>query len=152
MDSAQLVVSPEFLPVAIALAALLGACIGSFITLVTYRMPREEKIGATRSQCPSCRATLRIPDLIPILSWVKMRGRCRTCRVSISIRYPLTELACAIGAALLVWQGGVSWETFALCGLWWCIVAIVVTDLEHYIILDEVQVAVGLFGLLYGWA
>ena len=120
------------------LAAILGACIGSFLTLVTYRLPRDEKIGMTRSRCPSCGATLF------------NKGRCRTCRTRVSMRYPLTELACAAGAVFAVLDYGVTWEAFAIMGLCWCIVAITVTDLEHTIILDEVQVAVGIFGVIYG--
>jgi prepilin signal peptidase PulO-like enzyme (type II secretory pathway) len=143
--------SPTFFPFAIGLSGFLGACVGSFLSLVTYRLPRGEKIGATRSQCPHCSTVLRAPDLVPVLSWLAMRGRCRTCARPISIRYPLTELACAVGTALLVRHFGVTLEALALCGLWWSIVAIFLTDLEHYIILDEVQVAVGLFGILYGW-
>jgi prepilin signal peptidase PulO-like enzyme (type II secretory pathway) len=89
---------------------------------------------------------------VPVLSWALHRGRCRHSKHPIGIRYPLTEVACATGAAFLVAQFHVTWEMIALCGLWWCIVAIFVTDLEHYIILDEVQIAAALFGLLYGWA
>ncbi len=152
MLDASLFASPQFLPFAVAVAFVLGACIGSFISLVTYRLPRDEPIGATRSQCPNCTTVLRLPDLFPIVSWLAMRGRCRSCKIPISMRYPLTELACALGAAALVASFGVSLESLAFAGLWWCVVAIIVTDLEHYIILDEVQMAVGLFGLLFGWA
>lgn len=152
MPSAQILTSPEFLPIAIVLAAVLGACIGSFITLITHRLPRDETIGATRSKCPSCSTVLRIPDLVPVFSWLATRGKCRTCRTPVGIRYPLTEIASALGAALIVSHLGVGWQALAVCGLWWCIVAIIVTDLEHYIILDEVQVAIGLFGILYGWS
>ncbi len=133
-------------------AAALGACIGSFLTLVTYRLPREEPIGMTRSRCPACRATLRIRDLVPVLSWCWQRGRCGQCGVGVSMRYPLTELACAIGAALAFFYYGTSWQAVAIAGLWWSMVAIILTDLEHTIILDEVQIAVGLLGVLYGVA
>lgn len=132
--------------------AFLGASIGSFLTLVTYRLPREEKIGLTRSRCPNCSTTLTVPDLVPVLSWVFSRGRCRHCRTKVSFRYPLTELFCAAGTVAAVWMYGLTLEGFAVAGLWWCIVAIFVTDLEHYIILDEVQVAIVLFGALYHYA
>lgn len=129
---------------------LFGACIGSFITLVTYRLPREEPIGMTRSRCPSCHNTLKVIDLVPVLSWALNRGRCRQCKARVSIRYPLTELACAAGAMLAVHYAGLTLTAFALAGLWWSIVAIFITDLEHQIILDEVQIAVALFGILFG--
>jgi leader peptidase (prepilin peptidase)/N-methyltransferase len=134
------------------IAAILGASVGSFLTLITYRLPRDEKIGMTRSRCPACQNTLRVRDLFPILSWVMTRGRCGQCGTKVSARYPLTELACA-GAALSAVMGyGLSWQALALAGLLWSIVAIIVTDLEHTIILDEVQIAVGVFGALWGWA
>lgn len=137
-------------PLIVALAGLFGAAIGSFITLVTWRMPLGEKIGMTRSRCTSCEATLRLPDLIPIFSWLASRGKCRYCKTPVSVRYPLTEFACAIGTMGVVVQYGLTLEALAITGLWWCIVAIFVTDLEEQIILDEVQIAVGLFGILHG--
>lgn len=130
--------------------AFLGASIGSFLTLVTYRLPREEPIGLSRSRCPNCQRSLTARDLIPVFSWAMSGGRCRHCKTKVSIRYPLTELTCALGAVLAVKFYGLTWDALALAGLWWCIVAIFVTDLEHQIILDEVQIAIGAFGILHG--
>jgi leader peptidase (prepilin peptidase)/N-methyltransferase len=141
-----------FLGFAAALGLLLGAAIGSFITLITYRLPHDEPIGLTRSRCTSCSATLRARDLIPVISWLVGRGKCRYCKAAISHRYPLTELATGIGTALiLLWQGEISAVSIALVGFWWVAVAMVVTDLEHYLLLDECQIALALFGLLYSW-
>ena len=134
------------------LIAFVGASIGSFLTLVTYRLPRDEKIGMTRSRCPKCDTSLRPADLIPVLSWAMSGGRCRYCKTKVSPRYPLTEFACAAGAVLSAYHYGFTLQAFAITGLWWCIVAIVVTDLEHTIILDEVQIAIILFGALYHYA
>lgn len=131
------------------LAGFVGAAVGSFITLITYRLPRGEKVGMVRSQCTNCKGALGLKDLLPLLSWTWWRGKCRMCRIPISKRYPLIELACAIGAVAVVVEYGFTWEALAVVGLWWCIVAIIVTDLEHYIILDEVQIAAALFGILY---
>lgn len=135
-----------------AVIAVLGASIGSFLTLATYRLPRGEKIGMTRSRCPACGTTLTVRDLFPILSWVMSVGKCRHCKTKVSARYPLTELACALGAVFAVYRYGLSLEALAIAGLWWSIVAIVVTDLEHTIILDEVQIAIIVFGALYHYA
>lgn len=133
-------------------AGFLGASIGSFLTLVTYRLPRDEKIGLSRSRCPACLKDLRVIDLIPVLSWVTSRGRCRQCNAKISIRYPLMELMTMLGTLGSVYLFGFTLEGFAVAGLWWCIVAIIVTDLEHTIILDEVQIAVIVFGALFHFA
>lgn len=143
---------PPTHPLMLALAAMAGAAIGSFITLITYRLPRDLPIGMVRSQCTSCSRALSLVDLVPIFSWAFWRGKCRSCKTTISARYPLTELACAAGTVAVMVQFGPSWEGLAIAGLWWCIVAIIVTDLEHYIILDEVQIAAALFGALYVYA
>lgn len=139
-------------PILWGVIALVGAAIGSFLTLMTYRLPLDEPIGMTRSRCPSCHTSLSARDLLPILSWLLARGRCRHCKTRVSVRYPLTELASALGGVAAAHYFGFTLEALALAGLWWCIVAIVVTDLEHTIILDEVQVAIVLFGLLYHYA
>ncbi len=135
-----------------ALIAFIGASMGSFLTLVTYRLPREEKIGMTRSRCPNCKTVLKVPDLFPVLSWLFSRGKCRHCKTKVSFRYPLTEIACSAGTIAAAYYFGFTLQALALAGLWWCFVAIIVTDLEHYIILDEVQIAIILFGALYHYA
>lgn len=139
-------------PLLYGLVAILGGCIGSFITLITHRLPLGEPIGATRSRCPHCRTTLGVRDLFPVVSWTLSRARCRHCKAKISARYPLTELACALGGLLALLQYGPTLEALAIAGLWWSIVALTVTDLEHYIILDEVQISIGVFGIMYGYA
>lgn len=132
-----------------ALAAAIGACMGSFISLISWRLPRDEPVVATRSRCPSCLHVLGVRDLFPIVSWLLSKGRCRYCRARVSARYPLTELACAVGAvALLAWFGP-SWLTLIYMFLWWGAVAMIVTDLEHYIILDELQIFLALLGAAY---
>jgi leader peptidase (prepilin peptidase)/N-methyltransferase len=87
------------------LAFVFGAVIGSFLNVVLWRVPRHESIVAPPSHCPECGSRLQARDLIPIVSWIALRGRCRTCDASISIRYPLVEagtgLAFAAVAVLL---------------------------------------------------
>ncbi|MBM5807507.1 MAG: prepilin peptidase [Cyanobacteria bacterium M_surface_10_m2_179] len=77
------------------IAALLGACIGSFLNVVAWRVPREESVVRPRSHCPRCGTTLAWCDNIPVLSWVLLRARCRHCGAGISGRYPAVELLCA---------------------------------------------------------
>jgi leader peptidase (prepilin peptidase)/N-methyltransferase len=80
----------------LALAAALGAAVGSFLNVVWYRVPRRESLVSPGSRCPHCRTPLRPWENVPIVSWLALRGRCRTCRAPISIRYPLVELATAV--------------------------------------------------------
>ena len=83
-------------------AAVLGAVLGSFLNVVIWRVPRHESIVTPASHCPECNTPLRPAELVPVFSWVALRGRCRTCGVHISARYPLVEAACAVVAALVV--------------------------------------------------
>ena len=92
---------PEVL--VIVFAAIFGALVGSFLNVVLWRVPRGESIVTPGSHCPSCETYLRWYELVPVLSWVALRGRCRTCGVHISARYPLVELACAALFALVAW-------------------------------------------------
>jgi leader peptidase (prepilin peptidase)/N-methyltransferase len=89
--------------VIIVLAALLGACIGSFLNVVLWRVPRGESIATPPSHCPACGHELGPLELVPVLSWVALRARCRRCGVHISARYPLVELAVALVFGLVAW-------------------------------------------------
>lgn len=79
---------------------VIGSVIGSFLNVVIWRVPQEISFVGGRSYCPKCHKTLKAYDMIPIFSWILLRGKCRFCRSPISIRYPLIELA---GALLAVW-------------------------------------------------
>ena len=87
----------------ILVAFVFGALVGSFLNVVLWRVPRGESVVSPGSHCPSCETFLRPIELVPILSWVALRGRCRTCGASISARYPLVELACGLVFALVAW-------------------------------------------------
>lgn len=140
-------------PWAVALfLAVVGACFGSFLTLATYRLPLEQPIGRTRSRCTACGHTLGVRDLFPVLSWAFSGGKCRYCKTKVSVRYPLTELACAAVCVGIYCVWGVTPASLCLMGLGIGIVAIFVTDFEHRIILDEVQVILFFLGLFYGLA
>lgn len=82
-----------------AIAALVGAVVGSFLNVVAYRLPRAESLVSPGSRCPSCGTAIRPYDNIPVFGWLLLRGRCRSCGASISPRYPMVE---ALTAALAV--------------------------------------------------
>jgi leader peptidase (prepilin peptidase) / N-methyltransferase len=84
---------------AITFAGILGAVAGSFLNVVSYRLPRRESLVTPASHCPRCATPVKPYDNIPILSWLLLRGRCRSCAEPISARYPLVE---ALTAALCV--------------------------------------------------
>jgi leader peptidase (prepilin peptidase) / N-methyltransferase len=79
----------------IALAALSGLIIGSFLNVVIHRLPRGESLSSPPSHCPNCGAQVRPYDNVPVLSWLILRGRCRSCGAPISFRYPLVEAGTA---------------------------------------------------------
>ncbi len=83
----------------VVLSALFGLVIGSFLNVVIYRVPRGLSIVSPPSHCPACGTELTPYDNIPLVSWVVLRGRCRTCSVPISPRYPLVELGTALAFA-----------------------------------------------------
>lgn len=76
-----------------------GSCIGSFLNVVIYRTPRRFSLWGS-SHCPRCRVKIPARDNIPVFGWLKLRGRCRTCRLPISARYPLVELT--VGLVILI--------------------------------------------------
>jgi leader peptidase (prepilin peptidase)/N-methyltransferase len=83
----------------IALTAVLGLMIGSFLNVCISRLPQGESTVKPRSRCPSCRTPIPWYDNIPVLSYALLGGRCRACRTSISMRYPLVEAATGIAFA-----------------------------------------------------
>ena len=87
---------------------LLGAILGSFANVCVWRLPRGESIVWPPSHCPHCQELLKPLHLVPILSWLILRGRCATCGGKISLRYPLVELATASLFALIGWRWGLS--------------------------------------------
>jgi len=87
---------------------ILGLLIGSFLNVCIYRIPREESIAYPPSHCTSCGSNIKSYDLIPVISWIFLRGKCRNCGQKISIRYALVELATAILFLLTYYQYGVS--------------------------------------------
>src|SRR5437588_345559 len=96
------------LPLACALMAVLGAMIGSFLNVVIHRLPLEQSIVFPNSTCPKCRNAIKPYDNIPILSFLALRGRCRSCGARISPRYPAVEALTATLFAAVTWHDGLS--------------------------------------------
>jgi leader peptidase (prepilin peptidase)/N-methyltransferase len=88
----------------VAIVALFGLAIGSFLNVVVWRLPRKESLSHPSSRCPRCERPIRWYDNIPVVSWVILRGKCRDCGEPISARYPLVEAGTALFfAAVVVW-------------------------------------------------
>ncbi|GIW71300.1 MAG: hypothetical protein KatS3mg102_0842 [Planctomycetota bacterium] len=134
----------------IAVAALaLGACCGSFLNVVIHRLPRaEEGLGLgrpRRSFCPRCRASIAWYDNLPLLSYLVLGGRCRSCRGTIPLRYFLVEAASAglfvlVAYRTLILPPSPQWElALAQAALLAAMVAVAGIDLEHLIIPDRID-------------
>jgi len=123
----------------VALAFLGGLIVGSFITVVAYRVPRGESIIGPRSRCPGCGATIAAYDNVPVFSWLLLRGRSRCCGEPISRRYPLTELALGVlyAATTAVLYDDVTELALGLVFVT-ILLAITLTDLERRIIPNKV--------------
>ena len=130
------------IPPALALAAAIaiGFCIGSFLNVVIARLPEGKNIVFPRSACPRCGHLIVWYDNIPIVSWLVLRGRCRSCGGPISWRYPVVEALSAGLFALALLRFGVG--PALIVGLLFLSALLVITaiDLDHQIIPDEITV------------
>jgi len=119
----------------------LGLLIGSFLNVCIYRMPQEESIVSPPSHCGSCSHRLGPLDLVPVLSWVLLKGRCRYCGAKVSARYALVELLTGGLFAFLGTHYGLTGELFFMLVFAALFVAIFFIDLDHSIIPDELVIA-----------
>ena len=123
--------------------AILGLAVGSFLNVVVWRVPRKESVARPRSHCPSCDTVLANRDNIPVVSWLVLGGRCRTCKARISARYPLLELACAALFAATAVRFGLDYELPAYLVLAAGLLALSVIDLEHRLLPNKVVYPTG---------
>ena len=134
------------------LAGVMGAVFGSFLNVVTYRLPRRESLVKPRSRCPACGTPIRPYDNVPILSWILLRGHCRNCKARISPRYPLVEA----GTAALCAGAVITHDSAAGIALSVTLILLLVPaaliDLEHRIIPNKLTGAGALLALGLGTA
>lgn len=130
-----------------AALALFGAVIGSFLNVVIHRLPQRISLKSPPSRCPRCEAPVAPRDNVPILSWLLLRGRCRSCHEPISVRYPVVE---GLTAALFAVAGVTVTNPVALPFTLAFVAAMVVVtfiDLDHMIIPDSITIPGTVLGL-----
>jgi len=154
----------------IVVAALGGLLIGSFLNTVIHRLPKmlerdwqsqcEELAGrapaeqprfdlaSPASHCPACQAPIRIRHLVPVLSWLALRGRCADCGSSIPWRYPATELLTAICFAVVAWRFGPGWPLLAALVITACLLALALIDFDTHYLPDQLTLPLMWLGLL----
>jgi len=126
--------------------ALIGLAVGSFLNVVIHRVPRKLSVVRPRSACPSCGTPIAERDNVPVISWLLLRGKCRTCSQPISPRYPVVELLTAALFAGAAVRFGYDWSLPAFLVLLAGLLALAFTDLEHFLLPVRIVYPVG--GLL----
>lgn len=127
---------------------LYGIIIGSFLNVCIYRLPKHENIVTTRSHCMSCGYQLKWYDLVPLFSWIFLRGKCRKCKAAISPQYPLIE---ALNGILYVWimaTYGLCVESVLYCLLASALIVLAVIDDRTYEIPIGINIFIGILGIL----
>jgi len=127
---------------------VLGTLVGSFLNVVVHRLPRGESVVHPRSRCPACGTQLAERDNVPVISWLVLRGRCRSCGVAISPRYPLVELATGLAFAAVVVIAGFDIDLVWQLPLVAALLAAAAIDLEHRIIPNKIVAPLVVWGAL----
>lgn len=168
-DFLQLLSSmPELL---ITVIALLGLCVGSFLNVVIYRMPKimEQEwryecaillnnavpaeqpvfsLSKPASACPHCQQQIRWYENIPLLSWLMLKGKCSGCHGRISIRYPVVELLSMLASIAVVLVFGPSLKMLAALALTWTLIALTGIDFDTQLLPDSLTLPLAGLGLL----
>ncbi|MDE7223821.1 MAG: prepilin peptidase [Acetatifactor sp.] len=125
---------------------LYGIIIGSFLNVCIYRMPRKENIATTRSHCMNCGYQLKWYDLVPLFSYLVLRGRCRKCGNNISVQYPVIEVLNGGLYLLIFWRHGLSMDSLLYCLLFSALIVLSVIDFRTY----EIPLGINIFILTLG--
>ena len=133
-------------------AALIGACVGSFLNVCITRWPENLSVVRPRSRCPRCEKPIGWYDNVPVVSWLVLRGKCRGCALPISPLYPGIELLVALVWVACAWRYGASFFTLRLAIFATLLVGVAVTDLRTYTIPDGFTITGFLFVLATAFA
>jgi len=125
-----------------------GLILGSFANVVIHRLPLDLSVVSPRSSCPKCSKMIAWYDNIPVLSWVILGGKCRSCKAPISVRYPLVELTMGALFAAVFYRYGFSWFTIELLLFTFALVTASFIDLDHMILPDEFTLSGIVIGLV----
>ncbi|MGE5189125.1 MAG: prepilin peptidase [Gemmatimonadota bacterium] len=137
---------------ALAAAAFwIGACVGSFMNVVIHRLPRGESIVRPASRCPACGRRIRAWEIVPLVSFALLKGRCAGCRGRISWRYPAVEALTGAGYALILLADGPGALLARDLVFFSLLVPIAAIDIDHRIIPDTLSLGGIAVGLLFSF-
>ncbi len=136
-------------PFAFAIVAALGLAVGSFLNVCIYRLPRGESLAFPSSHCTSCNRSLSWYENVPLLSYLVLRGRCRTCGNRISPIYPIIEASAAVVAVVWYWQFGFSSLLVSRLVFAFALLVLFVIDLQHRILPNLITLPGIVAGVLF---
>lgn len=116
-----------------------GLCIGSFLNVCIYRIPASKSLIRPGSSCPSCNTPIKFYDNIPVVSYLILRGKCRSCQSGISFRYPFVEILTGLAWALCYYRFGISAESAVMVVFLSVLILITFIDIDHRIIPDIIS-------------
>jgi leader peptidase (prepilin peptidase) / N-methyltransferase len=131
-----------------SLIFIAGAILGSFLNVCIYRVPRGISLIKPRSYCPSCKKTIPIFFNIPILSWIALRGKCSTCKATISLRYPLVEALAGLLALVTFWRFGLTGQFPFYTVFIYFLIVISFIDIDTKLILNKLLVLMLATGII----
>ena len=165
---------PESLGGLAAMAGLLGLCIGSFLNVVIHRLPKimEQEwhaqcadlrgespstaaaltLSTPRSRCPSCGHQITAMENIPVISYLLLKGKCSSCSTSISLRYPIIEIATGLLSAYTAWHFGPSLQCVGALLLVWSLIALAAIDFDTQLLPDSITLPLLWLGLGFNLA
>ena len=121
--------------------AVLGACIGSFLNVVIYRVPNEKSLF-TPSRCPNCDAKIKPYHNLPVVGWLMLGGKCASCKEPIAWRYPAIEALTAVVFALVYWQIGLTVYLPGALAFAATMIALIFIDADHMILPNVITATV----------
>lgn len=134
----------------VLVTAVFGAVVGSFLNVVAYRLPRHESIVVPASRCTSCGTPIRMFDNVPVLGWLMLRGRCRSCRAAISPRYPVVEATTAALAVAVVLVSHSAHQLILGLALLLTLVPVALIDFDHRVIPNKITGPAALAAVVIG--
>jgi len=134
----------------IVFAGVLGAVVGSFLGVVAWSLPRKESLASLRSRCPECGIQAAAYGNVPVIFWLIVRGPCRKCGASISIRQPLVELVTAAAFAGIVATRGFDQDLLLELPFAAVLIVVAAIDLEHRIVPNRIVVPAAVWALAAG--
>lgn len=138
----------QFICILVLASALFGITIGSFLNVLILRVPAHENFITKRSHCMNCNTELHWYELIPVFSWLFLKGKCRTCKSKISIQYPIIEAANGLLYVVVFLVKGLNVESLLYCLLCSALLALSVIDFRTYEIPVGFNIFIGILGIV----